>query len=93
MIQSDGGYDGADGFRRIDDGEVRPSVALVTAVADYTGVRPVDLPPLRYEVDPEAIDDLFDSTRSSERRLAISYAGVRVTVSDDGTIRVADLED
>lgn len=93
MVPSSSGDDTAGGRLYTGEQSTSTSMALIAAVAEYKGVRRTELPPLGYEVDLEAVDDLFDGTRSSSRRLAISYAGVRVTVSDDGTIRVADLED
>jgi len=63
-----------------------PSTAIVEAVAETTGVDPLDCPPLWEVVDPEALDALFlEGTRGT---VTFEYAGCRVAVEDGETVSV-----
>ncbi|SIR73331.1 HalOD1 output domain-containing protein [Natronorubrum thiooxidans] len=75
---------------------VSVSVAIVTAVASYRNVVSTELPPLYEWIDPDAVDALFEPTRTGgprHGRLEFSYAGHeivlecddRLTITVDGT--------
>ena len=70
------------------------STAVVHAVANATGRRPVDLPPLYESLDPDALDALVTSRQGNGRRdhdafeLRFRYAGVDVRVGTDGAVEV-----
>lgn len=63
---------------------IRPSVAVVEAVATATGYGPYDVPPLYEVIDPDALDDLFspkrDGTPRRAGRVTFRLAGCNVTV-------------
>ena len=68
-----------------------PSLRIVETVANAEGIDPVELePPLYDAVDPNAIDDLFAATTTSNPsrngRLNFRYRGYDVTVRADGTV-------
>lgn len=70
-----------------------PAEAVIDALAEASGVEPVDLPPLYDVVDPEALDRLFrdrDDEGALGRVLAFSVEDWNVFVADDGSIRVCD---
>lgn len=66
---------------------------IVIAVADATGVDPLDLDPLYDSIDPDAIDRAFESTGegapATTDQLAFDYAGCEVTVRADRSVVVA----
>ncbi|SFC52199.1 hypothetical protein SAMN05444422_109214 [Halobiforma haloterrestris] len=65
------------------------SIDIVTAVADARGVDPTELPPLYYAIDPDAIDQLFQSQVQNESlRVQFTFAGCNVTISSDGQVTV-----
>lgn len=67
------------------------SEAVVRAVADAEGVSPTDVtPPLYESVNPEALDDLFDSR--SGGHITFRYCGYEVNVHNvgDTTVLVRD---
>lgn len=68
------------------------SERIITAVADKEEVEPWNLDPPLYEViDPDVIDELYQSScndeHDTELSLAFSYAGYRVTITD-GDVQV-----
>ncbi|ELZ14904.1 hypothetical protein C477_19217 [Haloterrigena salina JCM 13891] len=66
-----------DGF----DGDI--SIAVVTAVAAERDVEPTELPPLYESIDPDALDALFEPTRTSgprRGRLEFTYDGHAIVV-------------
>ena len=69
-----------------------PSVAVVEAVAAAEGVSPAELDPIYDDIDPGAIDRLFDgpSDDGTSTVLRFSIDGWRVFVRGDGAIRVCD---
>lgn len=75
---------------------VRPSVAVVEAVATATGYDPYDVPPLYEVVDPDALDDLFaskhDGTPRRTGRVTFRLAGCDVTVTGRGEVVVCQRE-
>ena len=73
---------------RYDWEDVPPSVAVVEALSDYTGLDPTDLPTLNDSIDPDALDALCSDTRSDRESPTVSfaYADQTVTVLGDGTV-------
>lgn len=68
-----------------------PTSAVVDAVATAVDTDVLELPPLYYHIDTDALDALFaDAQRSSGRsgQLTFTYADCLVTVSDDGEVAV-----
>ncbi|APW98375.1 hypothetical protein CHINAEXTREME_11495 [Halobiforma lacisalsi AJ5] len=65
------------------------TIDIVTAVADTKGVDPTELPPLYYAIDPDAIDQLFQSQVQNESlRVQFTFAGCDVTISSDRQVTV-----
>ncbi|WP_435552086.1 HalOD1 output domain-containing protein [Natrinema sp. CGMCC1.2065] len=69
------------------------SSAVVNVIATHRNVDPVDLPPLYEWIDPDAIDALFEPTRTGgprHGRLEFDYDGQRVAVdcTDDVEISI-----
>lgn len=58
------------------------------AVANYSDTDVMDLPPLFYSIDPDALDALIRSM--SDGSVSFTYAGQRITVTSRGAIRVGD---
>lgn len=64
---------------------------VVTAVAEATGVEPLELEPLYTVVDPDALNRLFapsSSGRSPFVEICFSMAGCEVVVHCDGEVVV-----
>lgn len=63
--------------------------AVVQHVAESTGRRSTDLPPLYEAVDPGVLDVLVASARQNETPLSVqfAYAGHEVTVDQGGAVR------
>ncbi len=61
-------------------------MTIVEAVADATGVDPLDLEPLYNVIDQEALVSLFQAGATGEVRF--SYHGCAVTVTADGAVSV-----
>lgn len=70
-----------------------PSEAVIAAVSSATATDALELPPLSFVLDPDALDDLFDAATDTDagRRgtTTFSYAGCDITASSDGMV-VAD---
>lgn len=66
----------------------KPSMTIIKRIAEREGKNPVDLPPLYYTIDPEAIDTLCcpSGARSSEPQISFTYCGYEVSIQDDGEI-------
>lgn len=94
---------GADAIYELDEGRIEDSPgtvrvretesiteAIVRAVSAETGTDVLELPPLYYEVDSEATDDLFTAsngwTRQTDRTVRLEYCGRTVRVQGDGTV-------
>jgi hypothetical protein len=85
-------------IERTSDGEVRSpndgktdesvTYRLLYCVAALRGVEMMDLPPLGRTVDPEALDVLFPPNGDGACSLSLTYAGTRVTVTENGDVRV-----
>jgi hypothetical protein len=75
------------------EGDQLLSTTVISAVADATGVQPLDLPPLYETIDPDTLDSLFRQTTESggvPDHIAFTHAGCTVTVHDDGTVIVEE---
>lgn len=68
-----------------------PSFAVVAAVAAVTGVEITDLTPLHGEIDPDALDKLWNSGHESSGTSEVSFTFVdhRVTLSGDGGLAIS----
>lgn len=68
------------------------STKVVLAVADAKNVDPLDLPPLYYAIDPDALDQLFQSrcrTRvSGTATVQFTFAGCDVVVASGNQVTV-----
>ena len=73
--------------------EAPVSQTVVLAVAEATGEDPIELPPLYDTVDPDALNELFDSDAPGAERVdghvEFAYADCDVTVRADGRVTVA----
>lgn len=73
--------------RREFDGQARPAIEVVNAVAEVAQTDPLDLPPLFDVVDTGALNALFDrstgSPPQSEFRLVFEYADHHVVVEPE----------
>ncbi|WP_276256725.1 HalOD1 output domain-containing protein [Halomontanus rarus] len=70
------------------DSEDTPVFAVVLAVADASGVDPLELPPLGDTIDPDALNELFMArSESTVAKVTFEYAGYDVTVRGDGEIQ------
>ena len=70
------------------------SEKVVDTVAEHEGVDPVDLDPRLYQaVDPDALDQLFSSSRrSDDLEVAFMYSGYEVVARSDGELSISDIE-
>ncbi|MCU4741685.1 HalOD1 output domain-containing protein [Natronoglomus mannanivorans] len=71
------------------------SEAILDAVASVTDSDPIELDPLYYTIDPDALDSLFESrSRTTELprdvQVTFSYVGLQITVTAAGQIIVED---
>jgi hypothetical protein len=92
------GDNGPTGVYHYDRDTTEPcSQVVVNAVADALGRSPLDLEPLYYCVDPDALDDLVDRSLGSElahgATVRFEFAGCRVAVSPVDVLVVADSAD
>lgn len=70
-----------------------PSQVVVTALADATGVDPMELPPLSEYVDFDALNSLFqeqNGAAAEKMTLCFQVSCWNVFVRGDGRIRVCD---
>lgn len=79
--------------RYVPDIDASPTEAIIEALAEATGVDPLEFPPLYEYVDPDAVNSLFD--RQGKSRAAATVIGFQVDtwnvfVRADGRIRVCD---
>lgn len=65
-----------------------PTAAVVDTVSRLSNVDPTELDPLYYQVDTDALDELFEGTETVSRDVLVTlrWAGYNVTVSSDGTV-------
>ena len=73
------------------------SQAVVAAVATETGRDPIELRPLYEVFDPDALDALFESSRTgrgaASTRVEFTYAGCEVCVRGDGSVDATAIVD
>lgn len=65
-----------------------PSERVIQKVARRANADPLDLPPLYFAIDPDALDAAVEGLAEGE--IQFQYAGHRVTVHDDGTISLSE---
>jgi hypothetical protein len=58
-----------------------PANAVAEAVASATDQNQMDLEPLQYTVDADALDRLFDGTTPERLSVSFSYEGLQVRVN------------
>lgn len=77
------------------DPTIRPSIGIVQAVAAISETDPCDLTPLAERIDPECLDNLFDSLPEESQEWAtvsFSYASYQITVSATGKMTLREFE-
>ncbi|PSP64122.1 hypothetical protein BRC79_10510 [Halobacteriales archaeon QH_8_67_27] len=75
------------------DESLSPSESVIYAVADESGVSPMDLDPLAWTLDPEALNTYVDDLLPDEvasGAVEFDYSGYTVTVSGDGSVELSD---
>lgn len=65
-----------------------PSLRVVDAIAAVTDTDPLELDPLYSVVDPEALDQLFQSNTGLVGSVEFEYESHTVAVRSDGTVSV-----
>lgn len=88
-----GGTD--DGYHYAIDSDQLPTEAVIQAVADASDRTPMetieDAPPLYESVDPDALDTLLASDRSTGlTSVRFAYDGYVVTVDNTGAVTVVE---
>ncbi|WP_254768049.1 HalOD1 output domain-containing protein [Salinilacihabitans rarus] len=81
-------------YDRLDDEPL--SVAVADAVATFAGVDVVDLEPLHYSINADALERLFEPRADGLRSggsVTFEHEGCLVTVTADGKIRVEAADD
>ena len=69
--------------------ENTPVYAVVSAVAEASGVDMFELPPLYEAINPDALNELFTSrSEPAVGEVSFQYAGYDVTVHGSGVVRV-----
>lgn len=72
------------------------SMAVVRAVSEVEGSDPTSIPPLANQIDPNALDSLFESgtivNARNGSRFSFDYANHRVTIENGTSIAVRPLE-
>lgn len=75
-----------------EDSSKSVSTAVIEAIAEEEGLDAVKLePPLGTELDPDALDRLFQSNANSVEHVTLTYCGYQVTVFPDGRINTQEL--
>ncbi|WP_254762528.1 HalOD1 output domain-containing protein [Natrinema marinum] len=64
------------------------SLRVVEALAAATDTDPSELEPLYHAIDPEALDQLFQSDSSADVSVEFGYHGSLVEVRSDGTVAI-----
>jgi len=66
-----------------------PQYAVLQAVAAVRGVDPIDLTvPLYESIDPDVLDELFESACVEELSITFDYHGHEVRITEDMTVAV-----
>lgn len=68
--------------------ERSPSMQLVQEVATYTGVDPLELPPLYDAIDPVALDTCVSALTGID--VSFEYAGIPITVESTGDLQIGE---
>lgn len=70
--------------------ETLPSESVIQRIADRKGVDPLDLNPLFYAIEPDALDALVraETVDASTLQIEFTYHGYDVTVTGDGDVHV-----
>ena len=68
------------------------TTSVIVSVAAVSGAEPTALPPLQRTVDTDALEAVVGSAHEAETDLSVSfgYAGYRVSVETDGSIRICE---
>lgn len=82
IMERDGGKAGATSV----------SERVILAVADEHGVDPVELDPMYWSLDPDALDALFRDRKTETLQVRFRLWGCEVVVDGDGTV-TAELAD
>lgn len=64
---------------------------VISAVASFKGVDPVDLTPLYDVVDPDALEALVDGDSDTYCHIEFEYAGVLVELDSSGECTVTEI--
>lgn len=75
------------------EGERRPSVAIIEAIAAAECVAPTELDPLNKHIDLDGVDQFFlsnDDASDMSKALRFSAVGWHVYIRGDGAIRICD---
>lgn len=64
---------------------------IVSTVASFKGVDPIELNPIYEVVDPEALDSLVDGNPGTYCQIGFEYSGVRVEIDSTGECTVSEL--
>ncbi|SDR27520.1 HalOD1 output domain-containing protein [Natronobacterium texcoconense] len=77
------------------NGGDKPSETVVDAVSSVTDEDPLEITPLYEAIDPDALDALFDDSRSGDENheLWFTYEGFDVGVRSDGEVRIRTATD
>lgn len=75
-----------------DDGNVSPSTAIISVIAEITDQSAMDLQPLYYEVDPDALNRIARDCPSGEghskRSVNFAYLDFTIRLLSSGVIKV-----
>lgn len=85
------GTDSADDAKNPQQYDIRdrsPTLAVLESVARFKQTDPLDLVPLAYYVDPEALDRLIES--ENDVAVRFTYDDVVVDIASSGAITVAE---
>ncbi|ADQ69006.1 hypothetical protein C499_06520 [Halogeometricum borinquense DSM 11551] len=67
-------------------GREEMALKIVSVIADAKGCKPLDLKPLYWVVDTEAIEQLVEQSSTVSFEISFDYEGGQVTVTSDGNI-------
>ena len=78
-----------------DSTDVDPSTAVVDVLAAIRGSEPATLESLYDSIDPDALDQLFEThdaaTRASDFTVQFTHAGHEIALGSDGAVEVRPL--
>lgn len=68
------------------------TVDVIRAIAELTDTDPIDMTPAYDQFDPDVLEGVYESCLDGrleiDGRVVLSIADHRVTIADDGTIRI-----